>query len=226
MWICHTRGYRSGSSRNSKPSIPAKKGSCLDTARIPLAKIFALSYFWVYNSGQVVDKKYELGIGHDAQLEQYFRDICCEYFRRNRPILGGPGHVMEIDETCITKRKYNRGLRRHQWFFGGYKRGSGISFLILVRRRDARTMLRLVAKYVRPGTTIGDDCWRSYRVSTLPQGFTHPTVDHQLNFVVRNKQPPVQRLPQPVSMEAEILKREEAFYNIWSQVADLFQVPC
>ncbi|EYC20991.1 hypothetical protein Y032_0020g170 [Ancylostoma ceylanicum] len=173
MWICHTRDCRSGPSGNTKPSIPAKKGSFFDTARIPLAKIFALSYFWVSSLGLVVDKKYELGIGHDAivQWEQYFRDICCEYFRRNRPILGGPGHVVEIDETCVTKRKYNRGrwVRRHQWLFGGYERGSGRSFLILVRRRDARTLLRLIVKYIRPGTTIISDCWRSYnRISSLP----------------------------------------------------------
>ncbi|RCN41593.1 hypothetical protein ANCCAN_12461 [Ancylostoma caninum] len=98
----------------------------------------------------------------------------------------GVGHVVEIDDTCVTKRKYNRGrwVRKHQWLFGGYERGSGRSFLILVRRRDARTLLRLIVKYIRPGTTMISDCWRAYsRISTLPQGFTHLTVNHQLNFI-------------------------------------------
>ncbi|EPB75044.1 hypothetical protein ANCCEY_05864 [Ancylostoma ceylanicum] len=256
MWICHLRECRTGPYGSTKPSTPVKKGSFFDKAHFPLAKIFALSYFWIHNLGLVVDKEYELGIGHSTvvQWEQYFRDICCEYFRRNRPVLGGVGHVVEIDETCVTKRKYNRvrWVRRHQWLFGGYERGSGRSFLILVRRRDARTLLRLIVKYIRPGTTIISDCWRAYnRISTLPHGFTQLTVNHQLHFVdprsgahTQNIECHWQKFKSLAKRKyginnrrykdylSEFLwrqqfgRRNEAFYNFWMQVAEFYPVPC
>ncbi|KAL6723323.1 hypothetical protein Aduo_018341 [Ancylostoma duodenale] len=86
VWICHTRSYRVGPRNNNKPRIGARKSS-FARANIPSVKVFPLSYFWMNNIGVVVDKKYELGIGHTSitQWKQYFRDICCEYFRRNRP---------------------------------------------------------------------------------------------------------------------------------------------
>ncbi|EYB81257.1 hypothetical protein Y032_0388g496 [Ancylostoma ceylanicum] len=253
VWICHTRECRVGPNGNKKPKISAKKGSFFSRTHLPCSKVFALSYFWVYNIGLVVDKEYELGVGHSTitQWEQYFRDICCEYFRRNRPVLGGFGHTVEIDETCVTKRKYNRGrwVRRHQWLFGGYERGSGKSFLILVRRRDAATLLRLIVKYIRPGTTIISDCWRAYnRIASLPQGFRHLTVNHQVNFVdpstgahTQNIECHWQKFKNLAKRKyginnrryrdfiSEFLwrqrfgKRDEAFFNFWSQVAE---VPC
>ncbi|KHJ85310.1 hypothetical protein OESDEN_14967 [Oesophagostomum dentatum] len=81
--------------------------------------------------------------------------------RRNRPILGGVGHVVEIDETFVTRRRYNRGrwIRRHKRLFGGYERGSDESFQVLVRKRDAATLLKLIVRYIRPGTAIVSDCW-------------------------------------------------------------------
>ncbi|KIH59348.1 hypothetical protein ANCDUO_10422 [Ancylostoma duodenale] len=103
-----------------------EEGVVLRQDSLPTGEIFALSYSWTYNMDLVGDKEYELGIDHSTvlQWEQYFRDLCREYFLRNRSVLGGIGHVVEIDETCVTKRKYNGGrwVQRHQWLFGGYEK--------------------------------------------------------------------------------------------------------
>ncbi|VDK57537.1 unnamed protein product [Cylicostephanus goldi] len=252
-WFCHRRECRSG---NTKPTEGITAGSFFSKCKQPLVKFFALSYFWLHNYGLVKDIEYELGIRHTTvvQWEQYFRDICCEYFRRNRPVLGGFGHTVEIDETCVTKRKYNRGrvVRVHQWLFGGYERGSGRSFLVLVRRRDARTLLRLIVRYIRPGTTIISDCWQAYnRISALPQGYRHLTVNHQLNFVdpttgahTQNIESHWQRYKRLVKQKCGINnsrygdylkeflwrqmfgKREESLFHFWKQVAELYPVPC
>ncbi|XGW27680.1 hypothetical protein V3C99_007908 [Haemonchus contortus] len=99
-----------------------------------------------------------------VQWKQYFRDVCAEHYRRNPPVIGGFGCTVEIDETPVARRKYNHGrwVRRLQWLFGGIERGSGRAFLRLVQRRGAPTMLRLIGKYLRPGTTIISECWRTY----------------------------------------------------------------
>ncbi|KHJ79384.1 hypothetical protein OESDEN_20970 [Oesophagostomum dentatum] len=77
------RECRFGPTGNSKPTVNIRKDSFFSKAKIPLSKIFAMSYFWLHNIGLVWDKEYELGVGHTSvtQWEQYFRDICCEYFR-------------------------------------------------------------------------------------------------------------------------------------------------
>ncbi|VDK67022.1 unnamed protein product [Cylicostephanus goldi] len=253
---CYRRDCRYGPNGNNKPFATILGGSFFSQCRIAVVKVFALSYLWVRELGLVKDKSYELGIGHTSivQWEQYFRDVCCQYFRRNRPVLGGFGHVVEIDETCVTKRKYNRGriVRRHQWLFGGYERGSGRSFLVLVRRRDARTLLRLITKYIRPGTTILSDCWQAYnRITALPQLYTHLTVNHQVNFVnpqtgahTQNIESHWQRFKRMAKQKCGINNRRygdylkeflwrrmfgtrgESLYNFWRQVADLYPVPC
>ncbi|VDO23368.1 unnamed protein product [Haemonchus placei] len=149
--------------------------------------VFALSYFWLRDMNTVKDKVYELNIGHCsvAQWEQHFRDVSSAMYRRNPPVVGGFGCTVEIDETLVARRKYNRGrwVRRHQWLFGGIERGSGQAFLRLVRRRDAPTLLRLIGKYIRPGTTIISDCWRAYsQIAALPNAYRHLQVNHQLSF--------------------------------------------
>ncbi|PIO74605.1 hypothetical protein TELCIR_03383 [Teladorsagia circumcincta] len=118
--------------------------------------------------------------------ERRFRSICSRFYKRHPPIIGGPRAVVEVDETNVTRRKYNRGriLRRKEWLFGGIERGSGRAFMVLVRRRDAVTLTNIILKFIRPGTTIMSDSWRAYsQLSRLPAGYRHLTVNHMVNFV-------------------------------------------
>jgi len=44
-------------------------------------------------------------------------------------VLGGPGVVVEIDETKFCRRKYNRDhVIDGTWVFGGFERGSKTAF--------------------------------------------------------------------------------------------------
>ena len=56
----------------------------------------------------------------------FFRDVCAQYLERHSERIGGADAVVEIDETCVTRRKYERGrlTKHHQWIFGGVVRGS------------------------------------------------------------------------------------------------------
>jgi hypothetical protein len=40
---------------------------------------------------------------------RFCRDLCVYEFENDDSIIGGPGTIVEIDETVVVKRKYNRG---------------------------------------------------------------------------------------------------------------------
>eukprot|EP00794_Sanderia_malayensis_P021049 gene21049-23103_t len=57
--------------------------------------------------------------------------------------LGGPGRIVEIDESVMIKGKYNRGARRQQhqqWVFGIYDRKTKVGYLQFVDHRDEATL--------------------------------------------------------------------------------------
>ena len=77
--------------------------------------------------------------------ENFVRDICRENFLRHPVAIGGVGHVVEIDESAWTKRKYNRGcVASTRWVFEGADRDTGKCFAALVERHDATTLLPII----------------------------------------------------------------------------------
>jgi len=86
--------------------------------------------------------------------KKILRDVCEGYFAENNAIIGGPGKIVEVDETLLTKRKYHHGQLRaeEQWFFGGVERGNSENcFMVPVERRNAATLLPLIAIFIAPG---------------------------------------------------------------------------
>ena len=100
----------------------------------------------------------------------------------NSEKIGGPGKIVEIDESKFGKRKYNKGKRvEGEWVFGGVERESSASFMVIVPDRSADTLLRIIKKNIVEGTTIYSDCWRSYNCLET-EGFKHLTVNHSYYF--------------------------------------------
>ena len=53
--------------------------------------------------------------------------------------------------------------------------------MIPVHNRKQDTLLPLIQKWIKPGTIIHSDCWKSYnKLSKL--GYTHVTVNHLKRF--------------------------------------------
>ena len=91
--------------------------------------------------------------------------------------------MVEIDETKIGYRKYNRGrLSEGVWLLGGLDRNTQDVFLTIVEDRSADTLVPINLYWIKPGTTIMSDEWRAY--GPLGQhGFDHLTVHHSLHFL-------------------------------------------
>ena len=97
--------------------------------------------------------------------------------------IGGQQSIVEIDESKFGKRKtklfhfnldrrmfsfslfsgkYNRGRKRDGvWVFGGVDRETDECFMVPVPDRKADTLLPIIKKFIRPGTTIYSDFWKA-----------------------------------------------------------------
>ena len=63
-------------------------------------------------------------------MNQYCRDIAVSHFINNPVQIGGPGHIVEIDESLFSRRKYNRGrIVPEKWIFGKYDPATKEGFL-------------------------------------------------------------------------------------------------
>ena len=99
-------------------------------------------------------------------------------------VFSGPGKEVEIDESKLGRRKYNRGrVVDGHWVFGGMERGSGDSFMVEVPHRDAATLLPIIATNVRPRTIVYSNEWAAYNQLSATVGVVHRTVNHSLHFV-------------------------------------------
>ena len=114
----------------------------------------------------------------------YAREVCDTILQKHENnIIGGPGVIVEIDESKFGKRKYHKGRRVDGvWVFGGIERDSKKCFLTTVEDRTADTLVNIIKQHIKPGPTIISDCWRAYS-SLNSEGFTHLTVNHSVNFV-------------------------------------------
>jgi transposase-like protein/predicted RNA-binding Zn-ribbon protein involved in translation (DUF1610 family) len=162
-----------------------REATWFENARLTFDKSVLLTYMWTqrYSQQQVM---HELAISKKTCVEWfYFHREAVELIvmRHSQPI-GGPGVIVEIDESKFGKRKHNKG--RHvegQWVFGGVERGTKGSkvFMVPVERRDSATLIPLIKKWILPETTIISDCWRAYDV-LKEEDFVHLKVNHKLHF--------------------------------------------
>jgi hypothetical protein len=89
-----------------------------------------------------------------ANYTQYFQQLVEEDLEPVRKKIGGPGIIVEIDETKMGRRKYNRGHRvEGAWVLGGVERTpSKRIFLVEFPDRTAASLLKAIKKYVKKRT--------------------------------------------------------------------------
>ena len=103
--------------------------------------------------------------------------------------LGGVGYTLEMDESSFKKKsKYGRGkMHKDKWVFGIIERdptgkGRGRQRFFAVPNRNRQTLISLVLKHVKPGTTLMTDSWGAYKCLGN-YGFKHQVINHSAGFV-------------------------------------------
>uniref|UniRef100_A0A914MB07 ISXO2-like transposase domain-containing protein n=2 Tax=Meloidogyne TaxID=189290 RepID=A0A914MB07_MELIC len=134
------------------------------------------------NTGQITDRHTV------SDWYSYCREVCTIYldglYDDLGPI-GGAGHVIEVDEMKLGRRKYNRGrVVDGSWILGFIDTDTNEVRLEICpeNRRDRETLFALIEKHVAPDSCIFTDCWKGY-TGLDERGFQHWTVNHQRQFV-------------------------------------------
>jgi len=140
----------------------------------------------------------------------YIREVLTDRLR-DAPPMGGPGEIVQIDESFMRgRRKYNRGrmlqgnrvppARRNYgkqvvgpWVFGMvWKKPDGTveKRFFHVLRRNRATLRPIIERHVAGGTTVMSDEWKAYRglqtwnpLHLGKQPYRHKTVNHSENFI-------------------------------------------
>ena len=90
--------------------VSIRQGSWFSNSNLTLQTIVLLTYFWpwVYRTEQEF-VKHELGISHTTIVDWYnfSREVCISILEKFSQQIGGPGKVVEIDESKFGKRKYH-----------------------------------------------------------------------------------------------------------------------
>uniref|UniRef100_A0A182MNS5 ISXO2-like transposase domain-containing protein n=1 Tax=Anopheles culicifacies TaxID=139723 RepID=A0A182MNS5_9DIPT len=172
-WICKPTTACTGS------ECTVRTNSVFKNSRLSLPQLIELTYEWSRNSTRTVTVA-ECCAGKTAVLRWYeiLRAINTEYKENRQATIGDSGLTVEIHESVVTKRKYNRGR------VADNNQTCDI-FLELVQKRDYTTLQNIILRHVAPGSTILTDGRRAYN-GLENTGFSHAMFNHSKNFVDPN----------------------------------------
>jgi hypothetical protein len=98
-----------------------------------------------------------LGIDTDHTLPDWFnmhRDLCIDWRQSNPYQIGGPGHIVQTDESLVSAAKRTASGRARpmaeRWVFGRIDKATDDAFMVEVPRRDGATLFPLIQKWIVP----------------------------------------------------------------------------
>lgn len=113
-----------------------------------------------------------------------FRSALAKSLEESAEKIGGEGRVVQIDETVIARRKYNRGrIVPQQWLFGAIDTVNSHYILRCIDNRSKVVLKKIIVDTITENSTIHSDMWSSYMsIFSEDLGFVHETVNHSENF--------------------------------------------
>ena len=139
---CNSLGY-CFYCRKCKKKFSLLTSSFFQKAKLPIRDILVLMWIWSCGIRSRPASEFS-GFPRITiiQYYRYFRDIVSWKLLQNDDIfvLGGPGCVVQIDESVITKRKYNRGrIIPQRWILGIYD---------VTKKKGLLSMSRIVQPHI------------------------------------------------------------------------------
>jgi IS1 family transposase len=99
-------------------------------------------------------------------------------------MVGGDGVVVEVDETNLGKRKYNRGHRvEGVWIFCAVERTPERKIFVQnLENRNSNTLTKTILDHVRPKSIMITDGWKGYS-EISERDYYHLTVNHSIKLM-------------------------------------------
>ena len=180
VWRC--------SLRKCRKRISIRHGSFFSRSHLDFSTILYLIHGWIHELPQKY-MQMTLKISSPNTIVDWYkfcREVCIDILMKDNRKIGGPGHVVEIDESKFGKRKYHKGRRVEGcWVLGGIDRETKETFFQVVPDRSAETLLPILIDNIHPESIVISDCWKAYH--TLSQHFKdYRNINHSLHFVDPN----------------------------------------
>lgn len=166
--------------------LSIRRGSFFSKSRLECRQIMCLAYLWL---NKIPTTSIIAMTGTSSAtvtaFNNYFRNLVADSLEQEDCVIGGPGVIVELDESKLGKRKYNRGHRVDGvWVLGGIERTPAKKvFIEQVEDRSAETLLEVIGRRVLPGSVVFTDMWRGYSSITELLGHEHRVVNHSVEFV-------------------------------------------
>lgn len=178
--------FRCMGSKCSKRELTIRKNTFFYNCKMSFLLVMQLARLWLMGVSQ---KAILIGYSYSektiSKYFNYFRQLVSAALTEENTQIGGPNVIVEIDETKLGKRKYNRGHRvEGVWVLCGVERTVERKvFCVAVEKRDALTLENIIAEHVFPGSIVHTDLWRGYSNLEAGLGLLHRTVNHSQCFV-------------------------------------------
>lgn len=165
-------------------------GSYFENVHISIKNVLYIMWLWATQTRSGIASKI-LNIPRNSIYNQYrhIRDICSWKLLQcpDLFLVGGLNHIVQIDESVITKRKYNRGrIIPEKWLLCVYDVTEKRGVIMYISNRETVTLVKEIERCVKPGSEIWTDMWRGYNeLSQLGNvsPYIHKTVNHNKHFV-------------------------------------------
>lgn len=173
--------------RSCRKRKSIRANSFFEKSKLSLCDCALILHLWSkgYSEKLIIDD-FPFSNNTVVDWARFCRDLCVYHFETESMLIGGPGNIVEIDETLVVKRKYNRGRALAAgWLFGGVERRDDEEFrcfMCVVYDRSEAHLTHLIRQHVLPGTHIMTDGWAAY-ANLSSMGYTHSVVIHDDNFI-------------------------------------------
>nr|XP_022904005.1 uncharacterized protein LOC111416268 [Onthophagus taurus] len=184
IWACNGRvSFRKQKKRKCGKVVPFRKGTFFTNSKLEIWQILCFVYLWVEKAPlTLIAKITKMSLTTAVSWASFCREVLLDKYLLHPEKLGGPGSIVEIDESKFGRRKYHRGRQvEGQWVFGAYEHGTGRVFMEIVEERTADTLVPIIQKYILPGTTIVSDYWKAHDCLER-NGYVDLRVNHSITF--------------------------------------------
>ncbi|CAO3648500.1 unnamed protein product [Mucor hiemalis] len=176
-----------------RKAISPLKGTIFSELKLPLNLQLHILYLFL---GKAPSSFISSSLQIDKNTVSRYNKLFRKYIKDKQLIkpsnkIGGRNEIVEIYETKIAKRKYNKGHKvEGAWVIGGIQRSrlknnvkneNKKVFLEPIEERNIGNINEIIKKYIKKGTTIYTDCWKGYN-GLNKIGYKLKTVNHKKHF--------------------------------------------